>query len=114
MLSDILKRKWFTRMWTLQELVLGRLPLFLCGELEFTWGCLSSALSLLAMSEQSTSCHANESVFFSQVQVYQGLRNRIHPELAALPSAQDKRLWPVLCRIRHLDCADPRDKLYGI
>ena len=39
-MQDILDRKWFTRMWTLQELAMAKEPLVMCGGKVIRWNCV--------------------------------------------------------------------------
>ncbi|TVY17281.1 Heterokaryon incompatibility protein 6, OR allele [Lachnellula arida] len=45
MVSSILSRTWFTRVWVLQELALSQNPIIQCGQSRVNWGRLPSFLS---------------------------------------------------------------------
>ncbi|KAK5947994.1 hypothetical protein OHC33_010978 [Knufia fluminis] len=121
MLSDIFKRKWFSRLWTLQELVMAREAVFICGKSEIVWGHLLLALTYLVVVEQKkTSTFMNESRLFPRIVVYRNLRQRLHEHLrwtfqrAITSGSQSDTLGSILVAARHLKSSNPRDALYGL
>ncbi|KAK3315634.1 heterokaryon incompatibility protein-domain-containing protein [Apodospora peruviana] len=121
MLSDIFSRLWFSRMWTVQELVLGHRALIVCGNQELPWADFVSTMVLLARIEQSASSTAvitNDAVFFPKLQIYQQLRGHVHPALnAGMVSARQqdaRKMSAILTMLHPLSSWDPRDKLYAL
>ncbi|KAK5095168.1 hypothetical protein LTS08_008331 [Lithohypha guttulata] len=126
-LSDIFLRPWFSRLWTLQELVMANNEaVFVCGTMELLWGHLVLALTALVAFEQFHSTSSivadNETKFYDQIQVYRSLRIYLHDHLqsqvqiAGLKEACKQRstLGDVMMKARHLQSSDPRDKMYGL
>jgi len=115
MLNNVFQRKWFTRMWTVQKLALGFNAWILCGKSELQWGDFMCAISCLAVIERfhfHSIC--NESRFWLRLSVYQQLRAVIHPQLALVPGAQDKRICKIITSAHYLSSWDPWDKLYAL
>jgi hypothetical protein len=119
-LRDILKRPWFTRIWTVQEVTLARHTTFVCGDHELSWsGDLRSLRRILFRIKS-----AAISPYFS---VASGHKSNLDwsPLLDILETQMRqaaRREGVVLHRnqldlayqFRHRECYDPRDKYFAI
>lgn len=112
MLKDVFERSWFSRMWTVQELVLGFKATILCGTAELGWDKFFFAISLLAGLEQKAGI--SKTIHLPSLEIYAKMRALLHQELSISALAKDKSVYQVLIRTRHLNSGDPRDKLYGL
>ena len=114
-LADIFNRPWFSRMWTIQELVLGFRASILCGQSELLWSDFLPAIACLANFEQATTkVFVNESLYYYKLSIYQKLRNYIHPQLALALGPWDKRMSKILASVHALSSQNPRDKMYAL
>lgn len=107
-LTKLLHRTYWNRMWVFQEIVLARKAVVHCGQQEAPWSHFSRLdeisadhkLWLTAQSQQSWILQLRKALF----KIAQFC---IHPKEA---QHIDNALYPT----RHLQCQDPRDKLYAL
>ncbi|RYP17233.1 hypothetical protein DL765_004618 [Monosporascus sp. GIB2] len=102
-LAKIRRCGWFEEMWAIQELVLARGAIMLCGSASISWSDFTDAVT---------------------AQDYVGLpsgNREQKPHLSVLQNARDEwlsgpqlGLLAVLFRYRIFDTADPRDKIFGL
>ncbi|KAK1850935.1 heterokaryon incompatibility protein [Colletotrichum chrysophilum] len=137
-LWKLLSRKWFTRVWIIQEVILSRDPWVACGESLITWENLSSGCMQLVTTgisawlrkkavEWAAEEAAKEAAEAVAKEAAKGATNdsktddRDMCELAwqlhrMKQSAQDSdnTLVPLLVQSRGAQCYNPRDKVYGL
>lgn len=95
-------RPWFSRLWIIQEVVLAKNPIFLCGRSQITWDRLMRAfvytglLGIQGMAKGVVPIHV--------------LRNCRNLHSAGTPLLLAK----LLVRTEGFKATDPRDKIYGI
>ncbi|KAM7210060.1 hypothetical protein V8F06_014555 [Rhypophila decipiens] len=95
-------RPWFSRLWIIQEVVLAKNPIFLCGRSQITWDHLIKAfdytglLGIQALATGLDTIHA--------------LKNCRDLHSARTPLLLAK----LLVRTQSCKATDPRDKIYGI
>jgi hypothetical protein len=98
-LLDLLRRPWFSRVWVLQEALLGnQMSIVQCGKTSLLWPALRKAI--LVLSRNITAPHELRSLLASY-----------RPGL--LPRAVSK-LPELLSWAKRRQCTDPRDKIYGV
>ncbi len=119
------KRRWWTRVWTLQEMALATDIIVRCGEQQVTWRQMAWMLGLcdhqrddLASSLRSIGAEVNFNLI---VQAHRrgNLRNGFHPRentnfLNMLHNSGHLDLVQILYVTRNAACTDARDKVYGI
>lgn len=137
-LWKLLSRKWFTRVWIIQEVILSRDPWVACGDSLITWENLSSGCMQLVTTgisawlrkkavEWAAEEAAKEAAKAVAKEAAEGATNdsktddRDMCELAwqlhrMKQSAQDSdnTLVPLLVQSRGAQCYNPRDKVYGL
>ncbi|KAI1204656.1 HET-domain-containing protein [Annulohypoxylon truncatum] len=104
-LVSLFERRWFTRAWVVQELVLARETNVLCGRYEFDWETLVSISDHMA-KQTSVNTYAKQCSFKKPA------------KLAAVKQdildGTGKILLRSLIRCRTYEASDPRDKVYSL
>ncbi|KAK0303126.1 hypothetical protein LTR01_008272 [Friedmanniomyces endolithicus] len=93
-LEAFLLRRWFSRIWVVQEVLLAKQATLICGEDEAPWSSFEAAVSS-RYAEYATATVPLPAV----------LRGHAWPSLSILGALQTAR---------SCDATDPRDKVYGI
>ncbi|KAK0948803.1 hypothetical protein LTR91_026961, partial [Friedmanniomyces endolithicus] len=93
-LEAFLLRRWFSRIWVVQEVLLAKQATLICGEDEAPWSSFEAAVSS-RYAEYAT----------ATVRLPAVLRGHAWPSLGMLGALQTAR---------SCDATDPRDKVYGI
>ncbi|KAK0252347.1 hypothetical protein B0A54_10469 [Friedmanniomyces endolithicus] len=93
-LEAFLLRRWFSRIWVVQEVLLAKQATLICGEDEAPWSSFEAAVSS-RYAEYATATVPLPAV----------LRGHAWPSLGLLGALQTAR---------SCDATDPRDKVYGI
>ena len=102
-LRDLISRSWFERLWILQELYLGRGRIhMLCGFERTSWQQFCGALLVLQ------SCNASDPDKLGQRLAH------VATTIKYKESGGPYTLTNLLPITRHLQCSDPRDKVYAI
>lgn len=105
-MNRFLSRRWFHRVWVLQEVGLARKATVLCGERSLDWALFS--VDRLSQGGLPTQTYPN--------QIY-GSRERIKPGVLLLETDIHK-VKPSLVELMHAGrnslCKDPRDKVYAL
>lgn len=99
-LRDLLARSWFTRLWALQEAVLGTAPRFICGTQSACWDDFTTAVLNTAL-------------------VFEIDCPNTIPTMCALRNNRRKghktRLFNLLLETHWIyGCSDPRDRVYAL
>lgn len=130
MLSDVLNRPWFSRVWTVQEVALPQVATIICGEAHIAWGYFVSALDLLAVLEQRSGSTVQNVIYYlnQRTAIHRGLRAQIQSHYREIRQALSASLRPyaghagsdqvklsgIFGATLRLRCSQPRDKLYGL
>ena len=108
-LCDLLQRPWWDRVWTVQELVLGRCTSFVCGNATCSGEAMLQAAGNF-MSHINTCCQHNTMGFPNT------LVERAY-EANFLLTARSQRptisLVNLMVMFRHRSCTVPHDRIYG-
>jgi len=118
-LESVFERSWFTRMWTVQEVALGRYKIVMCGSRILPWDELVFGLETVSIQENvgrpwgdfegsfgaSISCPA----FFESL-----LRRRRMLEKHGAPRPKPPTLSVVLFEAQRQKATEPKDAIYGI
>ncbi|KAK3938721.1 heterokaryon incompatibility protein-domain-containing protein [Diplogelasinospora grovesii] len=110
-LRNFLGRPWYTRMWIVQESLLNKNVLMMCGKVEIPWW-LFTAFSRM----QETSAYLNQYIAVTSTSERQigamGMMAGLRLEYEVQP--QSLSLLTYLARCRDLDCGDPRDRVFAL
>jgi Heterokaryon incompatibility protein (HET) len=118
-LFDLLHRPWFERLWIVQEAVLGRDIVFLCGELTLSWDRLKSLCATLRDSDLLRELGVRSELWKENRKKYRSFR-----ALDVIESVDDikqmrvTRPWVaalvLLALIRKQISNEPLDYVYGV
>jgi hypothetical protein len=109
---DLLNLPWFSRTWTVQELVLARNAFVLCGTKCLQWKGFAHTVAWVQLYEDSLAYwgdHENTSnpaAFISYLECYGILREQGGEGLISIDTALEL--------VRSKNATDPRDKVYGV
>ncbi|KAH8682947.1 heterokaryon incompatibility protein-domain-containing protein [Tricladium varicosporioides] len=98
---NIFQRPYFRRMWIVQEVVLGSKCRVYCGSYAMEWNDMARAALCF---KTDTTDHFEA---LGVVQIIRGLKKRI-------AYGEDRSLLYLLSQTYDLQCANPRDKVYGL
>ncbi|KAL2043493.1 hypothetical protein N7G274_003800 [Stereocaulon virgatum] len=111
-LVKILTRQWFTRMWTIQELVLARQAVFLCGPVEIR------SSSMLHVAGNFSKFVTLKNVMGVHATVDSAIHASNASALCSLAStfsaSRDVKLLNLLWLTRNFKATDPRDGLFAL
>lgn len=110
----LLNRKWFTRVWVVQELGLARDATFYCGDAHFSSDCLEKMYSILSARAPTLASYyglnlRTPNLGFSYMY---STRGNWRLELGADPAMAESFL-EILEMARGLECTDARDTVYA-
>ncbi|KAF2138221.1 uncharacterized protein K452DRAFT_353118 [Aplosporella prunicola CBS 121167] len=115
-LWEMLNRKWFSRLWIIQETILSNFLWVICGNTIAYWKDFAGTCDKLVLTGFSTwlqNKHGN-TVYDSEtggcrsIQVLSSERYCFHGQTDKLS------LFSTLANTRNAQCFDPRDKVYGL
>lgn len=125
-LNALMRRSWWYRIWTVQEAVLPKHGVIMCGSLKMPWDTMMKA----AMNWRR---HVNTCCSVLKERLYEVLNYPVHGEPAYLtlstfhrtviglndlnPLTQGSQGWDFMSTIplfSHRSASDPRDKVYGL
>lgn len=110
---ELLDRPWWTRTWIIQEAVLARELVVMCGGETVTWESFAELWSRLKWTQgrvQVFNVPINEKDLFPDevYKIISDYRKSWHDS-----SPESVSIFDVLYRFRGLECSDERDKIYG-
>lgn len=115
MLAEIFARHYFTRAWTLQEVVMGPMVLLVCGEEEMPWDRMAYAMAILIEIERNeASTRQHESAVFNLILPYRSLRARTQRHIREAANLSQLPVALVLAMTTRLNVNVPQDKFYAI
>jgi len=119
-IRELLDRPWWKRVWIVQEVVLARKIVLMCGPETIPWEKIEDGVA--RFQTRSTYAHgrnhallqgegvlANPTTYFPD-DIYRTIK-ALRTRLAASPNALD--VFEVLNRLRLLHCSKPYDRIYG-
>ncbi|RBR13500.1 uncharacterized protein FIESC28_08128 [Fusarium coffeatum] len=111
-LCELLTRKWFTRVWVIQEAVLSWDPdtWFACGDFFLPWKILADACTYLI------TCGISQKLgerFSAIVSVHAPL-GEIISNIEWMKRTSHPDLFTFLADTRNAECWDPKDRVYGL
>ncbi|KAJ8125307.1 hypothetical protein O1611_g8331 [Lasiodiplodia mahajangana] len=119
--ATFLQRKWFTRMWVIQESFFAAATTVYCGECEIQWAVIQESSRVLAQTGMDTLLKAYLSYtkqYSLDVETVKLPDNRLGNQLifGALQKATSETLGlgRLLYYSRSFEASDPRDKVFAI
>lgn len=108
-LRRVYKRPWFERLWVIQELVVAKEVIVVCGGQSISWDYLQLAASIIVQSNQFPKFQlASKNHKFLPLMGAERLIN------VASPKNNMNNLLVTLHRTQYAKYTDPRDRLYAI
>jgi hypothetical protein len=114
----LMNRPWWTRTWTVQELVLPRTVEFLCGPFIVDWEVFHKSLKWMSLHFPEIKCCHNYS--FKTISLDQSMFYEVFQRLLTLQQLRDVRnsgaevdMLILLTNFYYRLATDPRDKVYG-
>ncbi|KAF2268165.1 hypothetical protein CC78DRAFT_15294 [Lojkania enalia] len=115
-ITRVLGWNWFHRLWPVQELVLAKHPILLCGSDRMPWGEFKDALEILQEVEsmQSLTVSRFAKDLYDTSECYRHLRGMTLETNFVMGVAPPQYLRYVLKAVRTKCASDRRDKIYGV
>ena len=118
-IRELLSRPWWTRVWTIQEAVVARKLTLMVGSDAFTWENLGACLQRVRETGMLSGTEAplqvfgvvtNPGAYSAQDETYQTISR-----LRLLWGAGNTNIsiYQMLYELRHLQCTDPRDRVFA-
>jgi Heterokaryon incompatibility protein (HET) len=111
-IRDLLRRKWFSRLWVFQEITLATKAIVFVGQDSLDWKLFTTALQWL------WAIFGQLNQLFDDLNIEDFVHNGISGFLLSSPEYLNRQggigLDDLLDRTLSLDCFDPRDRLYAI
>ncbi|KAM5353726.1 hypothetical protein ACJ41O_000376 [Fusarium nematophilum] len=123
---NLLRRPWFQRTWIIQEAVLAREPLLVCGLETLPWKTLSSCCGSEEFQDMLQDGGPELTQALMAVNLITHGRHEWHTEYVSLPRRRGQRrakqvkyvpdfkLASTLYETRGFKCQDKRDKVFGV
>lgn len=111
-IREILDRPWFTRVWIMQEAVLAKKILVMCGPESMSWERIG------AVTQGKRTVNRHPKVFGMAVDPRQAFPDDTYQSICQFREQMRNRdsefsLYNMLYNFRHLHCTDPRDRIFG-
>lgn len=107
----ILSRPWFKRVWIVQELLVARTSICLCGNVDFNPSLIIGFAANVAKFSTSTNVLSSRSFpIWHSLETSRGNART----LLSLGEYENRRLWKLLWSTRTFDATDPRDKVFAL
>lgn len=119
-MMTIFNRRWWRRMWTLQEYILAREVSFQFGKLRFSAGLVTRGVLSLIHHKSSGCCDARISEAILVVEDGEGggtgdvVESFQRPQWQQYAQTRNWSLTHGLAIFYDLECIDPRDKIYAL
>jgi len=107
---NLLKRPWWRRVWVVQEVVLAKKALIVCGTKEMEWELFSLAI------EQGISLGIWQEMMLGLVTVsyFSFYKSITTMKRSSLADSTAERLLSLMIHVREREATDPRDKVFAI
>lgn len=110
-LSHFFRRKWFTRAWVIQEVILARSASVHCGSFSIPWSSVASVSDVLATTSWTNRLRLQDE---QAGRSYYSLPAKIDAVRRTYNDDPDQVLLYSLIRARSFRTTDPRDKVYAL
>lgn len=101
-LHQLCRRPWFSRVWTLQEVILSPRPLVQCGSRVLNWGTLNDFHGRTAAGVENLNL-----TVICRFNLVNGRRESLRRRFG------DTKFMDILVSVKKLSATNPRDKVYG-
>jgi len=111
-LLKVLRLPWFTRIWTVQEAVIPRESIVVCGSIKLQWVTMMEASRLAKFWKLEKFQFSSD-----QTQALEELEKKVLPLRNEHESFQDQygsEHYHLLQRYQHREATDPRDKVFAL
>lgn len=114
---ELLCRPWWSRVWIMQEVILGRKPVILCGGEVVEWEALGKWQEITQQKTKSGTRLNTEPFGLGSVQE-RDIFDGFYQTLSNFRHLWETRKWGVstydlLYQFRHLGCTDSKDRIFG-
>ncbi|KAK0755239.1 hypothetical protein N5P37_012062 [Trichoderma harzianum] len=113
-LWDVFHRKWWDRLWVIQEVALSKEPTLVCGGKAETFHNLKIVIEALISSEQPVEVMEFNTLFIASTFHQFHVRHMIETGGMGQISTPGAKALRILNATRNAKASDPRDKIYGI
>jgi hypothetical protein len=114
---ELFQRTWFTRVWIIQEVILAKTILVLCGSYSIKWEDIvktSYRLTLTAWSRNIRHDQTNTESKKILPQSSYAIPNVLRAQKETMIEGHEQLLLYSLIRSRRFQASDPRDKVYAL
>ncbi|KAH8628433.1 hypothetical protein IG631_15690 [Alternaria alternata] len=109
-LENLLSRKWWSRVWTIQEFVISRILMFWCGLQEASKAAVCNSI---AVADKCTSVGIKETIAFRYGLNRKRVWNLYEAQMKGCPQIT-RTLLSIAEYFCFMDVTDDRDRLYGM
>lgn len=112
----LMRRPYWRRVWVVQELLLGKQVRFLCGQKEFSWGNMINLIINVAKEKAMGQGNENkgERLLNPPENNFLHFPTRIFSRKSFFVLSPRDFLWVALSMFADFECAEPRDRVYGL
>lgn len=108
--KDIMKRRWWTRVWVVQEVVVARSATLVCSKLSTSYNNLFDWYRLLNHDH-----NLKATILWSELShALTHLRSVFRARRVYTADENSAKFMEVLRRVRYLNASDPRDSIFGV
>ena len=115
--SDLHKRSWFQRVWTLQEIALAKKALVICGKSTISWDTLVWAVDRLRNAENTLGTYDVVSAMDSIVSAHQAVTRAILPRTETVDTLNpnpDRPVTTIVTRTLFKRATEDKDRIFGL
>lgn len=116
-LEALMRRPYWRRVWVVQELLLSKQVRFLCGQKEFSWANMRDLIIDVEIEMGITEWNENEGPRLTTAPDIHFLYSTsciIIGKAFLLKPSCITSLWVAISIFANFECADPRDRVYGL
>jgi hypothetical protein len=115
-LSNLLNRRWFTRIWVVQEVAVAINPVFICGDRAVAWDDLVSVSYLIYKHSLLRYLKNDPDSLQSTISATKGLLSLAKMDLVRHTQQQgrQKTLQETLIQLHGFNATDPCDKIFAL
>jgi len=112
---EILARPWWTRVWIMQEAIVARRLILMCGDQTFDWDGVGRAVDRM---RGTMGIRGAIEVFGTVMNPEVLVEDQTYRLISRFRDIWSKKRWNVsifelMYEFRRLDCTDPRDRIFG-
>jgi hypothetical protein len=110
-LSRLLRREWFHRLWTIQEVVLAKKAIVICGSQSLEWGIVElAAQGIMSLIDHFKTMGKNFYLDLGFDRVYRITQCHLNRRMVPLIRSTQASEFPT----QGVHSSDPRDRLFGL